>query len=282
MLLPSTTHRDDLLEVDMALRKKACFIALTGRFEVRESSSAVAARQAGHTLAYRVDYGFVDTVDANIRAVESRAMTADDRALLRAQVSVLTRDMRYFRSMASSYEREVLELIIKDGPRCGLHLNVDKTKVFWQKEDSRSRLAGIFPPNIARPLHGVKLLGGSASVDFDFYNELVMKRVAKTIGLMDAISKINDPQCELFLLRSCTGISKLYFTMRTCPPRLFESAQRSFNMALRSSLERIVTASGLGFDDWKWRLATLPFAFGGLSVYSTGDVLNYAFLASRL
>ncbi|GKA54087.1 hypothetical protein Tco_0753036 [Tanacetum coccineum] len=70
--------------------------------------------------------------------------------------------------------------------------------------------------------------------------------------------------------------------MRTCPPRVFESAQRSFDVALRSSLERIVTASGPGFGDWQWRLATLPFAFGGIGVYSVGDVLNYVFLASRL
>nr|GEX75790.1 hypothetical protein [Tanacetum cinerariifolium] len=48
------------------------------------------------------------------------------------------------------------------------------------------------------------------------------------------------------------------------PPRVFESAQRSFDVALRSSLERIVTACGPGFGDWKWRLATLPFKFGGL------------------
>ncbi|GKA96747.1 hypothetical protein Tco_0818842 [Tanacetum coccineum] len=53
-------------------------------------------------------------------------------------------------------------------------------------------------------------------------------------------------------------------------------------MALRSALERIVTTSGPGFGDWQWRLATLPFAFGGLGVYSAGDVLNYAFIASRL
>ncbi|GKF78733.1 hypothetical protein Tco_0234301, partial [Tanacetum coccineum] len=59
-------------------------------------------------------------------------------------------------------------------------------------------------------------------------------------------------------------------------------AQRSFDAALRSALERIVTASGPGFGDWQWRLSTLPFAFGGLGVYSAGDVLNYAFLASRL
>ncbi|GKC26816.1 hypothetical protein Tco_1034110, partial [Tanacetum coccineum] len=53
-------------------------------------------------------------------------------------------------------------------------------------------------------------------------------------------------------------------------------------MALRSALERIVTASGPGFGDWQWRLATLPFAFGGLGIYSAGDVLNYAFIASHL
>ncbi|GKD45899.1 hypothetical protein Tco_1270544 [Tanacetum coccineum] len=177
---------------------------------------------------------------------------------------------------------KVLELITEDGPRCGLHLNVDKTELFWTKEDPRSRLEGIFPPNISRPLHGVKLLGGPVSVDVDFGSALVMKRVSSTIGLLDAVAKINDPQCELLLIRACAGVSKLYFAMRTCSPRVFESAQLSFDMALRSALERIVTASGPGFGDWQWRLATLPFAFGGLGVYSAGDVLNYAFIASRL
>ncbi|GJT14730.1 hypothetical protein Tco_0873436 [Tanacetum coccineum] len=56
-------------------KKRARFTAPTGRFEVGESSSVVAARQAGHTLAHRVDYGFVDTVDASIHASESKAIT---------------------------------------------------------------------------------------------------------------------------------------------------------------------------------------------------------------
>ncbi|GKA31130.1 ankyrin repeat-containing protein ITN1-like protein, partial [Tanacetum coccineum] len=177
---------------------------------------------------------------------------------------------------------KVLELIAKDGPRCGLHLNVDKTELFWPKENLRSRLEGVFPPNISRPLHVVKLLGGPVSVDPDFSNALVTKRVSKTIGLLDVVAKINDPQCELLLIHTCAGISKLYFAMRTCPSRVFESAQLAFDMALRSALERIVTAFGLGFCDWQWRLATLPFAFGGLGVYSAGDVLNYAFVSSCL
>nr|GEV20514.1 reverse transcriptase domain-containing protein [Tanacetum cinerariifolium] len=155
---------------------------------------------------------------------------------------------------------KVQELIMEDGPR-GLHNNVDKTKVSLPKEDPRSIHEGVFPPNIARPLHGVKLLSGPVSVDFDFSSELVMKRVAKTIGLMDAVAKINDPQCELLLLRACTGISKLYFAMRTCSPRVFEMAQRSFDVALRCALERIVTASGPGL------------------VIGNGDLPPYLFLA---
>nr|GEV29210.1 hypothetical protein [Tanacetum cinerariifolium] len=87
-----------------------CFL-LRQRFEIKESSSATAARQAGHTLAHRVYYGFVDTIDVSIYAAESRAMTVigvvndrDDRALLGAQVSILRRERRYFSLMPSSYE----------------------------------------------------------------------------------------------------------------------------------------------------------------------------------
>ncbi|GKC61959.1 hypothetical protein Tco_1089557 [Tanacetum coccineum] len=106
LLLQSTTHRDDLPEVDMPLQKRACFTAPTGRFEVGESLSAIAARQTGHTLAHRVDYGFVDTVDASIRASESRAMTAVGE--VNERVTDLATTQRYFRSMASSYECEAV------------------------------------------------------------------------------------------------------------------------------------------------------------------------------
>ncbi|GJT30281.1 putative reverse transcriptase domain-containing protein [Tanacetum coccineum] len=92
-----------------------------------------------------------------------------------------------------------LYLRLEDGPRCGLHLNVDKTELFWPKETPKKQS---------------------------------WKRVSKTIGLLDAVAKINDPQRELLLIRAYAGVSKLYFPMRTCPPRVFESAQLSFDMAL--------------------------------------------------
>ncbi|CAL1383473.1 unnamed protein product [Linum trigynum] len=177
---------------------------------------------------------------------------------------------------------KVLDMIMAKGPRAGLHLNVGKTEVFWPTEDPRSRLPGVSPASIARPPHGVTVLGGPVSSCPDFSSELVAKRVTKTIELMDLVARIDDPRRELLLLRACTAISKLYFALRTCSPRIFGPTQLSFNTTLRSSLERIVTASGPGFGDWQWRLATFSFHLGRLGVYAVGDVLHYAFLASRL
>ncbi|GJZ91955.1 hypothetical protein Tco_0664020 [Tanacetum coccineum] len=75
LLLPSADHMGDIPETDMSFWKRLYLTALASRFEVGESSTATTARQTGHTLARRVDYGFIDTMDASIRASKSRVMT---------------------------------------------------------------------------------------------------------------------------------------------------------------------------------------------------------------
>ncbi|GJS74403.1 putative ribonuclease H-like domain-containing protein [Tanacetum coccineum] len=107
----------------------------------RPSSGGFPYCLKGRPSSWRGGYviRFIDIVDASIRASESKEMTAigevnervtdlaitqrreahelqvrcedaqDDRALLRAQFSLLTRERRYFRSMASSYEREAAD-----------------------------------------------------------------------------------------------------------------------------------------------------------------------------
>ncbi|GJT80650.1 putative reverse transcriptase domain-containing protein [Tanacetum coccineum] len=76
LLLPYTSHREDVPEADVPPQKRLCLTAPTSRFEIRESSTTVATRQSGSSVARRVDYGFVDTVDSSIRAAKERAMTA--------------------------------------------------------------------------------------------------------------------------------------------------------------------------------------------------------------
>nr|GEY43820.1 hypothetical protein [Tanacetum cinerariifolium] len=62
-LLPSTSRRADFLEVTLPPQKRLC-IVLGLRFEVDESSSAPTARP---TEGFRADYGFVGTLDDEIR-----------------------------------------------------------------------------------------------------------------------------------------------------------------------------------------------------------------------
>ncbi|GJU72301.1 hypothetical protein Tco_1263706 [Tanacetum coccineum] len=56
----------DIPEVDMSSQKRLCLTAPASKFEVGESSTAATARQTWHTLANRVDYGFINTLDASI------------------------------------------------------------------------------------------------------------------------------------------------------------------------------------------------------------------------
>ncbi|GJZ06423.1 hypothetical protein Tco_0540216 [Tanacetum coccineum] len=111
LLLPSTTHRDDLPEADMPLRKRARFTAPTSRFEVGESSSATAASRGMATVGEAnervTDLATTQRQDAQelyVRCEDAQ----DDRSLLRTHVFVLTREKRYFRSMASFYKREAV------------------------------------------------------------------------------------------------------------------------------------------------------------------------------
>ncbi|GJZ43274.1 putative reverse transcriptase domain-containing protein [Tanacetum coccineum] len=63
LLLPSASHREDRPKVTLPPRKRLG-IALGPRYEVGKSSSVAAARPAG---GHRADYGFVATMDREIR-----------------------------------------------------------------------------------------------------------------------------------------------------------------------------------------------------------------------
>nr|GFC97793.1 hypothetical protein [Tanacetum cinerariifolium] len=130
-------HACRAITAEYAASKESPFLCSAFGFEVEECSAAT-ARQDGHALTSSVDYEFIDTMDASIRASESREMTTirevnervtdlaitqrqdthelhirdeeaqDDQALMRAQISILTRERRYFSFIASFYEREAV------------------------------------------------------------------------------------------------------------------------------------------------------------------------------
>nr|GEZ62132.1 hypothetical protein [Tanacetum cinerariifolium] len=90
--LPATSHREDVPKADVPPRKRLCLTAPTSRFKIRESSVDVATRQPGSSMECRVDYGFVDTVDVNVRRRDSKEFYTrhqdayDDRAAVRVKI----------------------------------------------------------------------------------------------------------------------------------------------------------------------------------------------------
>nr|GFC19584.1 hypothetical protein [Tanacetum cinerariifolium] len=73
--LPSASHREDRPKVTLPPRKRIG-IALGPRYEVGESSSVAAARPAG---GLRADYGFIATMDREIRRDPERGWIWDHR-----------------------------------------------------------------------------------------------------------------------------------------------------------------------------------------------------------
>ncbi|GKB14345.1 hypothetical protein Tco_0848268 [Tanacetum coccineum] len=80
LLLPSLDSRGIIPEADMPPRKRACFTTPSLRFEIGESSTAIAAREP------------VDSEEFYMRHQDAQ----DDRALLQAQSSTLQRERRSY------------------------------------------------------------------------------------------------------------------------------------------------------------------------------------------
>ncbi|KAI3822031.1 hypothetical protein L1987_09612 [Smallanthus sonchifolius] len=176
---------------------------------------------------------------------------------------------------------KALDIIRVEGPSLGLLVNIKKTEVFWPTCDGVKTRESLFPREIGRPVHGVKLLGGAVSRDGEFISGLALKRAKRAVDLMGCLKRLRNPQSELLLLRSCMGVAKLLFGLRTCQPSYVGEAVSVFDTGLRKTIEDIVVCGGAFFGDLQWRLASLPTRFGGLGICSAGDASSYAFVASR-
>jgi len=75
-------------------------------------------------------------------------------------------------------------------------VNVCNTKLFWPSCDGSKLREDLLPHGIARPVLGVKLLGGAVSKDDVFIRES-HERVVKAFELMHLLPQLREPQSEL-------------------------------------------------------------------------------------
>nr|GEV97060.1 hypothetical protein [Tanacetum cinerariifolium] len=89
------------------------FTAPSHRYKIRKSSTAVTTRQTGLALTRGVDYGFIDTLDASIRATNERVMTALEGRI--DDGDRLTRHIQHEHERFTKLER-IRDVEHQDGP----------------------------------------------------------------------------------------------------------------------------------------------------------------------
>ena len=167
-----------------------------------------------------------------------------------------------------------LDIIERDGPPLGLHLNRAKSLLFVpsQCDSSQSSL----PPDIPVTSGGFCLLGCPIGPP-SYCEEIVQARITRIWECLAALHDMQDSQLETTLLRSCLALPKFSYILRTSPPSYIEQASRDFDVAVRETLEVIL---GGPLSEWSGLKASLPSSRGGINLRSASLHAPAAFLAS--
>ena len=100
-----------------------------------------------------------------------------------------------------------------------------------------------FLSEICRPSAGLDLLGSPVWGSDDFYESYFASKVDRTLHLHSLLSALENPQCELHLLRSCLNICRISHLLCTIPADKAVNQLHVFDDGLRCALERILCCS---------------------------------------
>ena len=168
----------------------------------------------------------------------------------------------------------VFELIQKEGPARGLHLNVKKNEIWWP---SRA-VPDPFPADVDRVDNaGVKLLGAPIGSK-EFTTDFVKKKLKALDDVCKLLREVDNAQVEFGLFRGCLSYNKINHLLRTCPPDLLQEALVKFDDHFQNMIAEILRVPCLTEDQWEQ--ASLPVKLSGLGVNQTKVIAGPAYVGS--
>nr|GEU42158.1 RNA-directed DNA polymerase, eukaryota [Tanacetum cinerariifolium] len=96
--------------------------------------------------------------------------------------------------------------------------------------------------DIIKGLNSGQAVGGAFSRNTDFISGLAIRRATNAVDLISLLPQLHDPQSELLLLRSCMGIAKLFFGLRTYQPVHIDEVALFFDKAKVDSFYAFVSS----------------------------------------
>jgi len=162
------------------------------------------------------------------------------------------------------------------GPSIGIHLNLQKSLLFWPSKLAFTLHSQIFPKSIPYCIRGVVILGtpiGSKEFIASYFDNKLQKNL-KTIA---KLPKLNDPQISFTLLNKCLNLCKVGYYLRTTPSSEIQDMARNFDESTCSALEMIL---GTNLNAMSRLQIQLPFKFGGLGLRSALSHAPAAYISS--
>ena len=165
-------------------------------------------------------------------------------------------------------KEEVLKawhIINKEAAMVGLKVNAGKCELF---SSAGSGSLSDFPCSIKRcSPQGFDLLGSPIGSKEWCNTYIKSKRVDKIAKGLQNLHLIDDPQVELTLLRSCLGMPKFAFALRSAPaPDILEAAS-DFNALIDATRDE---RFGLSLSPLQKLQLQLPIWMGGSGIISAG------------
>ena len=120
---------------------------------------------------------------------------------------------------------------------------------------------------------GILLLG--CPIDSHaFVSKAIEERIRKVELATERLPLLKDGQVEYCLLRSCLGLPKMIYTLRTTDPTNHKNCWRRCDDITREAFSRTL---GRGLSDLQWQQVQLPTSMGGMGLTSALDHAPAAF-----
>ena len=125
---------------------------------------------------------------------------------------------------------------------------------------------------------GITLLGAPIGHQ-GFIAEALQEKVEKVASITSLLPDLQDPHIEFCLLRSCLGLPKMMFLLRTVDTSGHQDLLAEYDRHVREALIRIL---GSPVEDLAWEQAKLPVSMSGLGLRAATDHSAAAYATSYL
>jgi hypothetical protein len=153
----------------------------------------------------------------------------------------------------------------------GLELHMGKFHLHSRGDLSR------FPKDAKKFHHpNIEILGAPVG-DSQFCETHIKKKQLEAEKLLDELSRLQDPQISLLLLRQCGSFCKLAHIARCCPPDQVSAQLAVFDDAVMRCLEE---STGIELSGQARLQAQLPLSEGGMGLRSLQRHAPAAYISS--